>query len=56
LESRIERLPDPLAGWLDRRAEALGCSQSDLVRQARELGATTMRSAEFAVLLGRAGR
>ena len=30
------RLPDPLAGWLDRRAEALGCSQSDLVRQALE--------------------
>jgi Arc/MetJ-type ribon-helix-helix transcriptional regulator len=30
------RLPEPLAGWLDRRAEALGCSQSDLVRQALE--------------------
>ena len=30
------RLPEPLAGWLDRQAEALGCSQSDLVRQALE--------------------
>jgi Arc/MetJ-type ribon-helix-helix transcriptional regulator len=31
------RLPGPLATWLDRQAEALGCSQSDLVRQALEL-------------------
>ena len=30
------RLPEPLAVWLARRAEALGCSQSDLVREALE--------------------
>jgi hypothetical protein len=34
----------------------LASSDRALVRQARELGTLTMRSAEFAVLLGRAGR
>jgi Arc/MetJ-type ribon-helix-helix transcriptional regulator len=31
------RLPEPLATWLDSQADALGCSQSDVVRQALEV-------------------
>jgi Arc/MetJ-type ribon-helix-helix transcriptional regulator len=30
------RVTEPLAVWLDRQADALGCSRSDLVRQALE--------------------